>query len=811
MRGKTMSYNYLKIAIRNILKYKSQSSIKIFGLSIGIAACIFIYLFVADELSFDRFHLNGDQLFRFVQIQFDKESGKETGLHPFIPTPVGPELIQSIPEIINQSRFVNASGVVRYKEMIFRETLSMVDTPFLEMFTFPLSAGDPKTSLSDDHHIVLSRAHAQKYFGKEDPIGKTLTITYGNTAQDYSVSGIAEDVPSNSTLQFDILIPIHNLPKASNNPGILNDWNRWYCPLFVQLQPNVTSDQISKKLDQFCLQHYGSTLQRYTDEGHDPFTFGLQPVRDMHLDTRVAGTTGLSTSYLLSAIAFAILLIACVNFMNLSIGSSSQRSMEVGVRKVLGAERRHLVWQFWGEALVISLFAILLGLMLTELLIPSFNAFSGKQLSIVDIFRGAHWVALIGIAVVTGILAGSYPAIVMSAFHPADVMKGKLKIGGKRTLTKGLVVLQFALSVILCISAVILGKQVSFMVNRDPGYISEGLVVILTQENEQRRSEKLFHRFRNEIISHNQIRGITASNREFGLFLPGATLELDERRIFYRYDRVNPEFLSTMRLDLIQGRDFLKNPTSDENALIVNRRFIEELGTEFELERPLGDISRGFPYSSHIIGVIEDCHFESLRNEIDPLILYVGNGTSPRRNRFSRFIVRIETGQLRNTMAFLEKAWKTMQPDKPFIHYFQDDALENLYIQEKRWNGIIQYASAVSIILACLGIFGLTSLTLNRRIKEIGIRKVLGASVGQILYLTTREFIFLISIANVIAWPFVFFIMKNVLQNYPYRIGIAMHYFILAWIVSIMIAVLTIFYLSVRAALQNPVDSLRYE
>jgi putative ABC transport system permease protein len=531
----------------------------------------------------------------------------------------------------------------------------------------------------------------------------------------------------------------------------------------------------------------------------------------MHLDTRVAGTTGLSSSYLLSAIAFAILLIASVNFMNLTIGAASGRSMEVGVRKVLGAERRQLLWQFWGEALVISFFAILWGLMLTELLIPSFNAFSGKQLSIVNLFHGAHWVALLGIAVVTGLFAGSYPAIVMSAFHPVDILKGKLRIGGKTTLTKGLVVLQFALSVILCISAVILGKQVSFMVNRDPGYISEGLVVILTQENEQLQSEKLYQRFRNEIISHNQIQGITASNRAFGLFLPGSTLELGERKIYYRYDRVNPEFLSTMKLDLIQGRDFFKNRTSDNNAFIVNRRFTEELGTEFELERPLGDISRGFPYSGHIIGVIEDCHFESLRNEIDPLILYVGKGTSPRRNRFSRFIVRIGTGHLKDTMAFLEKAWKITQPDKPFLYYFQDDALKNLYSQEKRWNGIIQYASVVSIMLACLGIFGLTSITLNRRIKEIGIRKVLGASVGQIVYLTTREFILLISIANAIAWPVVFLVMRNVLQNYPYRIGIATHYFILAWIVSIMIAVLTIFYLSMRAALQNPVDSLRYE
>lgn len=806
-----MSYNYLKIAIRNILKYKTLSFIKIFGLSIGIAACIFIYLFVIDELSFDKFHRNKDRLFRFVQIQYDKDSQKEISAQPFIPTPVGTELLRSIPEIEYQTRFVNASGVVRYKNKIFRETLSMVDPLFFEMFTFPLIEGNPKTVLSDDHNIILTLSHAEKYFGEEDPVGKIVTITYGNIKKDYSVSGVVENPPSNSSIQFDIIAHFDNLPTVLNNPGILNDWNRWYCPLFVQLQAGANSTRLQGKLDRFCRQRYSSMIERNMNEGYDPFTFGLQPFEEMHLDTRVSGTAGLSSSYLLSAIALAILLIACVNFMNLSIGSASSRSMEVGVRKVLGAERKQLLWQFWGEALVISFFAIMMGIVLTELLIPTFNIFSGKQLSITALFQNAHWLALLGIAAFTGILAGSYPAVVMSAFQPVDTLKGKLKIGRKTTLTKGLVVFQFSLSVILCISAVILGKQISFMMNRDLGYASDGLVVILTQENEQLESERLYQRFRNEIISSSQIKGISASNRGFGLFLPGATLELGERKIHYRFDRVDPDFLSTMRFELIQGRDFSKNFASDRDALIVNRKFIEELGNEFAIGRALGDVSKGFPYSNRIIGVIKDCHYESLRNEIAPLILYVGEGTAPRRNRFSRIIVRIETGQIKETMGFLEKAWQRLQPDKPFIYYFQDDALNSLYDQEKRWEKIIQYASMISVMLACLGIFGLTSITLNRRIKEIGIRKVLGASVGQILYLSIREFLWLISIANVIAWPAVFFIMENTLQNYAYRINISMHYFIVAWITSIVIAVLTIIYLALKTTHRNPAESLRHE
>jgi putative ABC transport system permease protein len=806
-----MFRNYLKIAIRHILRYKGYSFIKIFGLSLGITSCILIYLFVADELSFDNFHENGDQLFRFVQIQFDKDSGKETGREQFIPPPVGPELIHSIPDVIRQTRFVNGSGAVRYKENIFRETLTMVDSSFFEMFTFPLIAGDPRSALSDDDHIVLTRSHAAKYFGEKNPLGETLTITYGHSSKDYTVTGVTQDVPANSTLQFNILIHFNNLPAETNNPDILSDWNRWYCPLFVQLQPKVTSDEVADKLDRFCQQYYGTSIKGVREEGHDPFTFGLQRIKDMRFDTRIVGTAGLSTSYLLSAVALAILLIACVNFMNLSIGLSSVRSMEVGLRKVLGAGRKLLLWQFGSEALMISFFAVVWGLLFTELLIPKFNILSGKQLSLSTLFGGAHWLALLGIAVFTGILAGSYPAVIMSSFPPVDVMKRKLKIGGRTALTKGLVVFQFALSVTLGISAVILGKQVTFMMSKDPGYASEGLVVIMTQENEPQESERIYQRFRNEVISNSQVRGLTASNREFGLFLPGSTLELGGRKINYRFNRVDPDFLGTMKLNLIQGRNFSSNVAADSEAVIVNQRFVEELGPDFQMGKNLGDISRGFPYDRRIIGVIKDFHFASLRSRIEPLILYVGEDPSPRRNTFSRIIVRVETGQLKEAVSFLEGAWKKIQPDKPFITYFQDDALKSLYDREKRWSAVIRYASVLSLLLASLGIFGLTSVTLSRRVKEIGIRKVLGASVGQIVILATREFILLISLANVIAWPIVFFWMKWSLQNYPYRIDIASHYFVLAWMASMLIAVLTILYLSAKAALQNPIDSLRYE
>lgn len=531
----------------------------------------------------------------------------------------------------------------------------------------------------------------------------------------------------------------------------------------------------------------------------------------MYLDTRLGGTAGWSTSYLLSAIALAILLIACVNFVNLSIGSSSTRSVEVGMRRVLGAERRQLLGQFGFETFVISFFATLLGLLFVEFLTPTFNALSGKQLSLAAIWGGVQGLAVLGIVVLTAVLAGSYPAAVMSSFRPVDIMRGRLQIRGRTALIKGLVVAQFVLSVILGVSAVVLGRQVSFMTSRDLGYSSDGLVVVLTQENDPGESERIYARFRNEVASQSRIQGVTASNREFGFFLPGSMLELEGVEIKYRFNRVDPHFLTTMKCRLIEGRDFLSNVVSDRDALIVNERLVKQLGPHFRLGATLGDPSRGFPYDRRIVGVIKDCHFRSLRDEIEPLILYVGEGSSSSRNTFSRIVVRVDPGRLRETLSFLEDAWRRIRPDKPFVSYIQDEALEGIYSRERRWSAIVRYASVLSLLLACLGIFGLTLVALSRRTKEIGIRKVLGASAGQIMVLATREFFVLISLANIIACPVIFFAMKRVLSNYPYRIGISPAYFVLAWLASVLIAILTILYLSMKAARRNPVDSLHYE
>jgi putative ABC transport system permease protein len=807
-----MFKNYLKIALRNICRLKFYTLIKILGLSIGVAACILIYLFIADELSFDRFHDHGDRLYRVVSIRYDSESGHETERQPFMPPPMGAELQRYLSGIEFQSRFTSAVGVARFGDNVFQETVSLVDPSFFEMFTFPLLRGTPGTALADESSVVLTRSLAEKYFGTENPMGRMLTLTFGQWQRDFLVTGVAEDVPDNSSLQFAMVVHIDNLPRVWNNPDVFDEWRRWAFPFFVRLRPGVTPDFLEEGLLQFRTRYFSETLRYYQQEGYDTFRFGLQNIGSLRTDARVDGTIGLAPSYLLAAIALAILLIACVNFMNLSVGLSSVRTVEVGIRKVVGAKRSQLKWQFWGEALLISFAAVVLGVIAADLLLAKFNPLADKQLMIGALFHGWHWAVLPVIAVFCGVFAGGYPALILSSLPPAEILRGKTQLGGgRRGFTKVLVVFQFALSVILVISAVFLGRQTSFLMNRSLGYNSQGLVVILTQENEQAASEMLHRRFRGEVASHSRILSVTASNREFGLFLPSTTLEIGARTVHYNFNRVDPDFLSTMQLELAEGRGFSANPAADRDAVIVNQRFMEQLGPDFQLGSFLGDPSRGFPYNRRVVGIIRDCFIRSLRFENLPLLLYVGQGAAPSRDRFSRMIVRVQTDQIGEIVDYLGLAWKRLQPDKPFIYYFQDQALAGLYESEKRWSAIVRSASFFSILLACLGIFGLTALTLSRREKEIGIRKVLGARFEQIVYLSAREFVALVAVANVIAWPVVYVILRLVLQRYPYRITLHPQYFLLTGFASLLIALLTILYLSVKAALAHPAKSLKYE
>jgi putative ABC transport system permease protein len=532
-----------------------------------------------------------------------------------------------------------------------------------------------------------------------------------------------------------------------------------------------------------------------------PLSFELQPIASVHLDPYVKGSLNLSAIFILSGIALIVLVIACINFMNLSISRASTRSLEVGLRKVLGAERRQLIHQFWGEFLIITGIAMVVGFILAEILLPTFNRLSGRILSLREIFQPSNILILLALFIIVGIASGSYPALVMSRFRPVEILRGKLRIGGKKPLTRALVIVQFSLSVFLIIATIIMGRQIHFMLTADPGFKKEGVVVISTQEPEAEASNTTLKLFRDRLSQQPNIVSISGTSTRIGN-VGVYPFKKNGQEVEVYQNRVDYDFFKTMGIEVIQGRTFSPEFATDTEGVVVNERLLKELG----IEDPLGKPLKGYYMPLTIIGVVKDYIFEDFRNSILPALHH----NKPTWG-IKQILVRIPPQNISRTLSLLEKTWKDIQPDKPFLYSFLDDTMEAMYNEEKRWGAIVGYSSALAVIIACMGIFGLTSISVNRRTKEIGIRKVLGASVPQIINILTREFIWLVGIANIISWPLAYFAMKTLLDNYYYRISLGPQYFILAGVLSLLIAMLTTIFLAARAAVANPVESLHYE
>jgi putative ABC transport system permease protein len=487
--------------------------------------------------------------------------------------------------------------------------------------------------------------------------------------------------------------------------------------------------------------------------------------------------------------------------MNLSISRASTRSLEVGMRKVLGAERKQLIRQFWGEFLVITGIAMIAGLVLTELLLSTFNRLSGKSLSLSEIFQPLNLLILLALFVIVGIASGSYPALVMSRFRPVEILKGKLKIGGKNRMTRALVAVQFALSVFLIVTTIIMGQQIRFMLTSDPGFQKEGVVVVRTQEPEAENSSEVLRLFRNRISQRPNILSVSGTSATIGM-VGTYPFKKDGREIEVYQNRVDYDFFKTMGIEVAQGRTFSPEFAADVDGVVVNEKLVKEL----EIKDPVGKRLIGYYMPLTIIGVVKDYVFQDFRSSILPALHHMKPTWGVRA-----VLVKISPQNISETMSLIERTWTDIQPNKPFLYTFLDESFNEMYAEEIRWGGIVRYSSMLAILIACMGIFGLTSITVNRRTKEIGIRKVLGAKVPQIISTLIREFILLVGIANIIGWPIAYFAMKSLLNNYHFRISIGFQYFLLAGVLSFSIAVLTTIFLALRAAMANPVDSLRYE
>lgn len=793
-----MLKNYLKIAIRNLVKNKVYSFLNISGLAVGMAGVIIITLYVRDELSYDRYHKNADRIFRVTISTEAAEMPSWIGS----PAPLGPAFKQKFPEIeafvrIDPIAFKRKSLVSFQDKSFYEEGFVLADPNLFEVFDFKLLRGDPATALRNPTNLVISRAKAEKYFGAEDPLGKTLTY---DGKIDFTISGVMEDVPANSHFIFDMVGSYEYLNEFYAF-DVMSQWGMHNFYTYVLLREHTNVAALEAKSAPFLAEL----------KNEPATTVHLQPITDIHLRSKITRDPthlgDITSLYLYAVIAVVILLIGCINFMNLYTANSAMRAKEIGMRKVLGAYRRQLVWQFLSESFVFAILALPFAILLAELALPQFNLIAGKMLDISYAKNLWLFAGLFFLTALVGLAAGSYPAMFMSAFQPVKMLRRKLAAGssGKKgfTFRNVLVIFQFAASIVLIAGALIINGQMQFIRSKKLGYERQNIVNVPIYSTETRER---YETFRNEILRNTKIVDATATSftpsverwRE-GMYFEGRK-DTDEHSFFRISGDFN--FIELFGLELVAGRTFDRTiPTDLNDAYLVNEAAVRAIGwaPEEALGKAFGN--RG----GKVIGVVKDFNFRSLRRDMHPLAINV----MPRM--FQYISIKIRPGAIPSTIDFLESAWSKVNPGFPFEYYFYDTEFDKLYKSDERLQTVFGYFSFLAIFIACLGLFGLSLFTAQRRTKEIGIRKVLGASVAGIIGLLLQGLLKLVLIASLFAWPVAYFAMQSWLRDFAYRIDIGWWTFILATAMTLVIAIVTVGFQAIRAALANPVEALRYE
>ncbi len=804
-----MFRNYLIVAVRNVLRQKLYAFINVFGLAVGLACCILIFLFVRHEWQYDAFHENSDRIFRVIVRETRPDgSVRFSTLHP---ASLAAALREEFPGVIRASGFMRSRTQVSYQEIAFRESFGLVDADFLEIFSFPLLAGDPATALRQPDGVVISETVARKLFGNlEDGYAAALGKPLSFRAQDFTVTGVMRDVPETSSLKFGLLIPIeHHRYYAVNT-----DWGGGNASMYVQLVEGQDAEALEAVFPPFAEKHLGDRIGLFKTHGHvrdaeDGFLLRLQPLRDVYLNSEVRSSYeangNVVYSYLLSGLALLVLAIACINYMTLAVGRSVGRAREVGMRKVLGAQRRQLMQQFWGEALLLSMFALVMGIALAEMFLPVFNDLARKNLSISYLDSWGTTLMLLGLVGIAGLAAGSYPAVVLPRLHAVEVLKGQVRIGGRNVGTRALVVVQYALSIALMISAAMMVQQLNYLREKDLGYREEQVVVVPAMVA---NSDAVSERYKVEVSKSPRVVSATISDRAFTTGSRGIGMEKEDgERLRVRVIRVDPDYLETLKIQLVAGRNFSPTSPSDPQSFaLVNEKLAGMLGWEDPVGKTLKNLDWEKLGELTVIGVVRDFHIDSLHRGIQPLLLHTG----PRS--YGPFVlIRIQPEDIAGTIAFLKKTWEAVALDQPFQYSFLEDNLVRQYQNEDRWIRITGYTFLFAILISCLGLLGLASLSVTRRTKEVGIRKVLGASVSNLVLLLSGEFAKLVVVANLLAWPAAYYVMNRWLQDFAYRIDPGPEIFILCGVLALGIALLTVGAQSMKAALANPVDALRYE
>lgn len=793
-----MLKNYFKITLRNLQRQKVYSFLNITGLAIGMACAILILLWVQDELSYDRFHQYADRIYRIVA------EWKENSLSSArTPGKLAPAIKAEIPEIMYIARVMpGTKSAFRYEEKaFFEERLAYVDPEFFKMFSFDLLDGKKATVLENAGSLVITENIAQKYFESSDPVGEL--INWNNWA-DFAITGVLKNIPSNSHIQYDFFRSHKGVDRAW--PGGYT-WHNFIHETYVLLQEYADAEMVSRKITEVYFRN-APEMSAYLNG------FSLQPLTDIYLNSEIEGSRAVLGDvryiYIFSIVAIFVLLIACINFMNLSTARSMKRAQEVGLRKVVGANRLQLVAQFFGESLFMAFLAFLIALIVVELVLPTFNQLAGKNLSLY-IFEGKVFWSFLTLIILTGIVAGSYPAIYLSAFKPMKIFHTAISHTTRRRFSfrNILVIIQFALSIALIIGAIIVHSQLRYMQTRNLGFDKDNIVYTPTKG----KIVSDYEIVKNALLQDSNIMAVAARGSLPMVDVNNSSVEWEgknpETQIVMENSAVDFDFFKLLDMEIIAGRDFSSIFATDAtDAFIVNEEAAKLIG----LEKIIGKRIRTQGKQGAIIGVVEDAHFKSLHHKIHPQIFYLmTNYDQSAMDLYGTMLIKIKAGKISEGVAAIEHTWKKFNPDVPLEYHFLDETIEKQYGFEAKVSAISDYFTMLAVVISCLGLFGLATFTAERRTKEIGIRKILGASVPGIVRLFNKEFVFLVIVANLLAWPIAWLAMHTWLQDFAYRIEIGWWIFALAGGLALLIAMVTVSSQAIKAALANPVEALRFE
>lgn len=798
-----MFRNYLLTAIRNLRRNKIYSLINMLGLSLGLAVAILILLYVKDEVSYDRFHAQLPQIYRVYNTSVNEETKelRKSGITGYFQ---GPRFTRSVPEIKSFTRL--QSNIVDLKKgtEITSQDVFFADSAFLDIFSFPLIHGNTSAALRNRRSAVLSEKLAISYFGTVDAVGKTITVKEEDGAfEPYTVTAVAKNAPENSSIKFNLLLPLVVSPEEEAND---ENWFNFSMNTFLLLHPTADKAVVEKKIQAVFEKESAAIMKELSAKFNVKLKmdYGLQPYSDIHLSKDMGATNGMSGasnpmySYILTGIALFILLIACINFVNLTVARSIKRAKEIGIRKVVGSNRAQLMFQFLGESVIICLISFLAAIILSQSLLGFFNQLSNKALSLSYLLDLKLIAGFIALFLVTAFLAGFYPALVLSGYDPVKTLYGRFSLAGKNYLQKSLVVVQFALASFLIIGTLTIYSQFEYLTSFEKGYDDSNMILV----NNWRMQHSEVNLLRNKLKEYPGIQDVSFKNG--GSWGTRARVN-GTQEIQFAYESVGANYIPLLAIQLKEGRNFSADlPTDSTQSVLVNETFAKEAGWT----DPIGkEVDFWYRNQKHtVIGVVKDYHYEELHQKIGPQLF-----TMLPSNLYGLTLVKIKPGTATGSLAHIEKSFKTVFPLNPYSYEFMDQVNRQQYESEERWKKIMLFSAVITIFISCIGLFGLAVLSTEKRTREIGIRKVLGASVQQVATILSRDFLLLVAISLLISLPMAWLAANRWLENYPYRIELGWSLFALGAVLVLGIALLTVSFQSIKAALQNPVRSLKVD